>query len=69
MPPHRSGAWAPVEKLVDTDVAVVGPVGGLRVELVDRRLWTELVSLTPAEAVQLADQLRDAAIAAAERVT
>jgi hypothetical protein len=55
MPPARTGLWSPVEELADLDVVTSSLAGnGDRIELVDRRVWTELVSLTPAEAGALA---------------
>lgn len=63
IPPSRSGLWSPVEQLRDLDVTMVArPAGaGERIELVDRRVWTELVSLTPAEAAALAAVLGERA--------
>jgi hypothetical protein len=51
-----------VETLADLDVTVASPAGaGPRVELIDKRLWTELVSLSPAEAGALSIVLAERA--------
>lgn len=48
------GVVKPVEHLADLDVVTSRPVGGgPRVDIVDRRLRVELVSLDPREAAQL----------------
>jgi hypothetical protein len=62
IPPSRTAVWSPIENLADLDVAVTTPAGaGPRVEIVDKRLWTELVSLTPAEAAALGAVLQQSA--------
>lgn len=55
------GVWSPVTSIGDVEVRHVDRSGARRVELVDRRLWVELVSLPPAEAVELAELLTAAA--------
>jgi hypothetical protein len=62
IPLSRTPVWSPVEALVDLDVTVANPAGaGQRVELVDKRVWMELVSLTPAEAGALSIVLAERA--------
>lgn len=54
MRPIPVGAlWAPVDQLDQVDVVLRPAAGGMRVELVDRRSWLELVSLSPGEAAAL----------------
>jgi hypothetical protein len=62
IPPSRTPVWSPVTELADLDVVVARPVAlGDRVEIIDRRLWTELVSLAPAEAAALSAVLGEKA--------
>jgi hypothetical protein len=62
IPPSRTPVWSPVDELDDLDVTVASPAGeGQRVELIDKRLWTELVSLPPAAAAALGAVLQQRA--------
>lgn len=63
-PPGRTPVWEPVDRLADLDVTLLPPPrawAAQRVEIIDRRVWTELVSLAPAEAAALSAVLGEKA--------
>jgi hypothetical protein len=59
--PVAGALWTPAAALADLSVSVAYPAGvdGPRVEVVDRRLWVELISLPPREAAALASVLAE----------